>query len=157
MSDFNFPDQQSQFPQQQYNNYQQPPKKSRPWWLIGCAGCLVLILAICCCCGVLVYAAFGQPGFVVGFFGGSLGGPDQYAAAELAVCSGSQAETYLNQMEADGAYFTSFSTSDSDESDGILATGTMLRNGTADATWSANFFVVSGGTLGNCIDRIEEN
>jgi hypothetical protein len=157
MSDFNFPDQQQgQFQQQQMYQYQQPPKKSRPWWLLGCLGCLGLIVAICCCCVVGAFAAFTQPNFIVGFFGGSLGGPDQYAAAQLVVCTGSQAETYLNQMETDAAYFTTFTTSDTDDSDGILATGTIFRNGQSEA-WSANFFVTSGGTFGNCIDRIEEN
>lgn len=95
--------------------------------------------------------------FVAGFWGGTLTQPDQYTLTTFAICDDSQAEAYLAQLEADGAYLTLVGDTTVIDEDRLVMRATMVQNGMTNRYWSAIFSFDDGGIFGKCIERIDEN
>jgi hypothetical protein len=149
--------------QQQYQQYAPPPAQKSRSGCLGLSfvavlggGCALILLCCVCCVGVL-YLAFQEPTVVAQAWGTAITDPANYDQMSFFVCSGSQAETYTNNLESANAYFTTNSfTTGTSTGDSINVSGTLVRNGESEF-WSAVITTDSGGLFGRCISQIQEN
>jgi hypothetical protein len=158
MSQFQFPDEYNleSFGGQPNQPVAPPPKagRSRSFYiLLGCLGVSLCCVGFCVACLGLSFLMVREPTGITSAWGVYMTGGN-YQFAELVTCQGSQAADYTQELGDQGVEFRDFGTPVEAGENAASATATIVVEGELQ-DWSATFYVLDGGMVGRCIDRIE--